>query len=129
MAAAVAAIPTSTPSFSWVHKVPRANKVLGQATPPAATDTTLYTVPASTQAVASTLSICNTTGAAITYRIAVRPAGASIATQHYLAYDASVAANDTVMLTLGITLAATDVVTVRAGATGVAFSLFGCEIT
>ena len=89
----------------------------------------LYTVPASTQAVGSTLSICNTTGAAITYRVAVRPAGATLATQHYLAFDASVAANDSILLTLGITLAATDVVTVRAGATGVAFSLFGAEIT
>jgi hypothetical protein len=109
--------------------VPRANKVLGQQTPSASTDTTLYTVPASTQAVASTLSVCNTTSAAITYRVAVRPAAATIATQHYIAFDASVAANDSVLLTLGITLAATDVVTVRAGATGLAFSLFGAEIT
>jgi hypothetical protein len=109
--------------------MPSANKVLGQSTPSANSDTTLYTVPALTQAVCSTLSICNTTGAAISYRVAVRPAGASIATQHYLAYDASVAANDSVLLTLGITLAATDVVTVRAGATGMAFSLFGAELT
>lgn len=109
--------------------MPSANKVLGQSTPSATTLTTLYTVPASTQAVCSTLSVCNTTGAAITYRIAVRPAGASIATQHYLAYDASVAANDSVMLTLGITLATTDVVSVYAGAANLAFSLFGAEIT
>jgi hypothetical protein len=109
--------------------VPSANKVLGQATPAAATDTTLYTVPSSTQAVASTLSICNTTAAAITYRVAVRPAGATIATQHYLAFDASVAANDTVLLTLGLTLAASDVVTVRASAVNLAFGLFGVEIT
>jgi hypothetical protein len=109
--------------------MPSVNKVLGQSTPSAATDTTLYTVPALTQAVCSTLSICNTTGAAITYRVAVRPAGETINTKHYIAFDASVAPNDAVLLTLGITLAATDVVTVRAGATGVAFSLFGAEIT
>lgn len=109
--------------------MPSANKVLGQSTPSASTDTTLYTVPSATQAVASTLSICNTTAAAVTYRVAVRPAGASIATQHYLVYDASVAANDSVLLTLGITLAATDVVTVRASAVNLAFSLFGVEIT
>jgi len=109
--------------------MPSANKVLGQSTPSASSDTTLYTVPASTQAVCSTLSICNTTSAAITYRVAVRPAGETIATKHYIAFDASVAANDSILLTLGITLAATDVVTVRAGATGVAFCLFGAEIT
>jgi hypothetical protein len=109
--------------------MPSAHKVLGQSSPSATTLTTLYTVPASTQAVCSTLSVCNTTGAAITYRIAVRPAGASIATQHYLAYDASVAANDSVLLTLGIALAATDVVSVYASGTNLAFSLFGAEIT
>lgn len=109
--------------------MPSANKVLGQSSPSATTLTTLYTVPSATQAVCSTLAICNTTTAAITYRVAVRPAGATIATQHYLAYDASVAANDSVMLTLGVTLAATDVVSVYAGAANLAFSLFGVEIT
>ena len=109
--------------------MPSANKVLGQSSPSATTLTTLYTVPSATQAVCSTLVICNTTGAAITYRVAVRPAGASIATQHYIAYDASVAANDSVMLTLGITLATTDVVSVYAGAANLAFSLYGAEIT
>jgi len=52
-----------------------------------------------------------------------------VATQHYIAYDAAVPANDTVTLTLGIALAATDVVSVYAGATGVAFSAFGVEVT
>ena len=54
-------------------------KVLGQSAPSATTDTTLYTVPASTQAVVSTVSVCNRGSAAATFRIAVRPDGASIA--------------------------------------------------
>jgi hypothetical protein len=107
----------------------RSNKVLGQSSPAATTLTTLYTVPAGAQTVGSTLVICNTTSAAMTYRVAVRPAGASIATQHYLAYDASVAANDSVFLTLGMTLATTDVVSVYASAVNAAFTLFGAEIT
>ena len=49
--------------------------------------------------------------------------------KHYLAYDAVIAANDTILLTLGITLAATDVVTVYAGTSSLSFSLFGAEIT
>jgi hypothetical protein len=109
--------------------MPQTHKVLGQASPSAATLTTLYTVPASTQAVCSTLTICNTTAAAMTYRVAVRPAGAAIATQHYIVSDSSVAAYDSIFLTLGISLAATDVVSVYASATGTAFSLFGVEIT
>lgn len=103
-------------------------KVLGQSNPAATILSALYTTPAATRAVCSTLSICNL-GVSTTYRIAVRPAGASIANQHYLAYDAAINANDSILLTLGISLAATDVVSVYAGTANVAFSLFGCEIT
>jgi hypothetical protein len=108
--------------------MPQAHKVLGQSSPAATTLTTLYTVPTATQAIASTLSVCNL-GVSTTFRVAVRPAGASIANQHYLVYDASVNSNDSFYLTLGISLAATDVVSVFAGTANVAFSLFGVEIT
>jgi len=107
----------------------QAHKVLGQSSPSATTLTTLYTVPSSTQAVCSSLTICNTASSATTYRVAIRPSGATVATQHYIAYDATLPANDTVTLTLGIALTATDVVSVYAGATGVAFSAFGVEVT
>lgn len=103
-------------------------KVLGQSNPAAATATTIYTVPASTSAVCSTLSICNL-GVSTTYRVSVRPAGASQANSHYIVYNAPLNANDSVLLTLGITLSATDVVTVYAETATVAFSLFGSEFT
>jgi hypothetical protein len=105
-----------------------AYKVLGQSAPSAATDTALYTVPSATSAVVSTLSICNR-GVSTTFRAAVRPAGATLADQHYIVYDNFVNAGDTVFLTLGITLAATDVVTVRAGTADMSFSLFGSELS
>lgn len=108
--------------------MPTAHKVLGQVAPAAATATTLYTVPASTQAVCSTLSICNR-DLATAYRVSVRPAGAAQDVKHYLVYDAVIAANDTILLTLGITLATTDVVTVYAGTSALSFSLFGAEIS
>lgn len=104
-------------------------KVLGQSNPSANTDTTLYTVPSTTSAVGSTLVICNQAATAATFRVAVRPAGAAIAGQHYLAYDTSIGANDSITLTIGMTLATTDVVTVRASTTSVSFNLFGSEIT
>jgi glucose-6-phosphate dehydrogenase assembly protein OpcA len=109
--------------------MPAAYKVLGQSNPSATTLTTLYTVPASTSSIVSTITVCNTTSSAATYRIAIRPAGASIATQHYVTYDAAVAANDTVLLTLGLTLATTDVVSVYSSATNVVFQAHGTEIT
>ena len=106
-----------------------AHKVLGQSNPAATTLTTLYTVPAATQSIASTLSICNIGTVSTTYRIAVRPAGAAIANQHYLAYEAVVSANDAILLTLGIALATTDVISVYAGTANISFSVFGVEIT
>ena len=108
--------------------MPTTHKVLGQVAPTAATATTLYTVPAATQAVCSTLAICNR-DIATTYQVSVRPAGAAQANQHYIVYDAVIAANDSILLTLGITLAATDVVTVYAGTSALSFSLFGAEIS
>lgn len=109
--------------------MPTIYKVLGQSAPAATTDTTLYTVPAATSTVVSTLSIANRGAASATYRIAIRPAGASIVTLHYIAFDAIVPANDGILLTIGITLAATDVVTVRASTADTTFNLFGSEIS
>lgn len=103
-------------------------KVLGQSAPAATTNTDLYTVPAATSAVCSTLAIANR-GVSTTFRVAVRPAGATIANQHYIVYDSTISAGDSVFLTLGISLATTDVLTVYAGTTGLSFSLFGSEIS
>jgi glucose-6-phosphate dehydrogenase assembly protein OpcA len=104
-------------------------KVLGQSAPSATTATTLYTVPSATEAVASTVFVCNRGSSATTYRIAIRPAGASLANQHYIAYDATVDANDAIAITIGMTLTATDVVTVYAGNGDLSFNLFGSEIS
>jgi glucose-6-phosphate dehydrogenase assembly protein OpcA len=102
-------------------------KVLGQSNPSAVTATTLYTVPASKESVISSISVCNLASSSATYRIAIRPAGASLANQHYLAYDVTVGASDTTIITVGITLATTDVVTIYASTANLAFSAFGDE--
>jgi hypothetical protein len=104
-----------------------AKKVLGQVIPSATTATTLYTVPSAKSAVISTLTICNQAASTATFRVAVRPAGATLATLHYVAYDVTVGASDTTALTLGITLAATDVVTVYASTATVSFHAYGDE--
>lgn len=112
--------------------MPTAYKVLGQVEPSATTLTTLYTVPSATSTVVSSLTVCNRaapTTSTPTFRIAIRPAGASIADQHYLVYDAQIGANDTIILTLGITLAATDVISVYSSNADTAFQAFGSELT
>ena len=109
--------------------MPTAYKVLGQSAPSATTDTTLYTVPSSTEAIISTLIIANRAATSATYRIAIRPNAATLATLHYIAYDVAVGANDSTTLTLGLTLDATDVVTVRSSSADLTFSAFGSEVT
>ena len=103
-------------------------KVLGQSAPSATTATTLYTVPSATQAVVSTLVVTNRVTTPQTYRVAVRPSGASLANQHYIAFDVPIAGADSVAITLGITISATDVVTVYASSADLSFSLFGSEL-
>lgn len=104
-------------------------KVLGQSAPSATTPTDVYTVPSATQAVLSTINICNRGSSAGSFRIAVRPAGASLTNQHYLAYGVPIAAVDSIALTFGVSLAATDVITVYASSADMSFSVFGAEIT
>lgn len=103
-------------------------KVLGQSNPAATTPANLYTVPASTQAVVSTIVICNQTASAATFRLSVRPAGAAQTAAMYLAYDITVGASDSTALTLGITLNATDVITVYGSTATLSFTAFGSEI-
>ena len=106
-----------------------AKKVLGQSNPSATTNTTLYTVPSSKEAVVSSISICNLASSSATYRIAIRPAGATLANTHYLAYDVTVGAADTTIITVGITLATTDVITVYASTANLVFHAYGDEAT
>jgi hypothetical protein len=105
-------------------------KVLAQSAPAATTETTLYTVPESTSAVVSTIAIANQAGSAGTYRIVVRPAADASTTQkHYIVYGATVGASDSIMLTLGVTLAAGDQIRVFASTANMSFNAFGSELS
>jgi hypothetical protein len=104
-------------------------KVLGQSAPGATTATTLYTVPAATSALVSSVAVCNRSASDAAYRISIRPAGAALANDHYLVYDSTASANDTVIFTIGITLAATDVLEVYASSADLTFQAFGTEMT
>lgn len=105
-----------------------AYSVLGQSNPGAATLTTLYTCPALTQTIISTITIANRS-TATSFRIAVRPAGGAISDEMYIAYDVPIDANESIALTLGITLEATDVLSVYATLATLSFNAFGVEKT
>jgi glucose-6-phosphate dehydrogenase assembly protein OpcA len=103
-------------------------KVLGQVAPSATTATTLYTVPSSKEAIISTIVVANRNSSPASYRIAVRPAGETLAVKHYIAFDVAVGGGDSTTLTLGITLDTTDVITIYASSETLSFSAFGSEI-
>jgi hypothetical protein len=103
-------------------------KVLGQQAPALNTDTTLYTCPSATETVISSLIVTNRGSGSGTYRIAIRPNGTTLADEQYVAYDVALAPNSFVSLTLGLTIDATDVITVRASTADFTFSAYGSEI-
>jgi len=103
-------------------------KVLGQINPTANTLTTVYTVPSATQTVVSTVTVCNMANTAATFSLAVQPANAAIANRHYINFQTTLPANDTVALTLGITLGNTDVIAANCSTGTVSINVFGSEI-
>ncbi len=109
--------------------MPTNYKVLGQLAPSAATASTLYTVPAATQTIVSTINVVNTGGASDTVRIAVRPAGATLSIEDYIVYNLSLSTTATFTYTSGVTLGATDVVTVYSQNGTCSFNAFVSEIS
>lgn len=100
-------------------------KVLGQAALSATTLTDVYTAAAA--ATVSTVVVCNRSSTPTTFRLSVAVAGAADATKQYFAYDVPLAGNDTVPFTIGLTMAATDVLRAYAGAATVSVNVFGVE--
>jgi hypothetical protein len=109
--------------------MPNTYKILGQSSPLATTETILYTVPAATSAVCSSISICNRGATQTSFRVSISQGGGATANKDYLYYDVTLAGNDTFIATIGISLATTDVVRVYSGNASLSFQLFGTEIT
>jgi len=103
-------------------------KVLGQVAPSASTWTTLYEVPTSTATVCSSLMIANRGNTAALFDVAVRPGGVSLDDEHWVYAGVQLQSGDAFAATVGITLAAGDVVAVRASTGDLSWSLFGEEV-
>jgi hypothetical protein len=104
-------------------------KILGQALPSPASNTTLYTVPAGNSTVVSTLNVCNLSLSNVSFRIAVVRGGViPFPSNSYIAYETALPAQDAIGLTLGMTLDATDTIQVFSFQGNVSFNLFGSEI-
>jgi hypothetical protein len=86
-------------------------------------------VPADTEAVISTIFVCNRGTDASTFRIAVRPDGATLSNEHYIAYDVLILGSTSTAITVGVTMDAADVLTVYASSTALSFNVFGSELS
>lgn len=105
-------------------------KILGQSAPANTSNADLITVGAAKSQIISTLVIANTTASDATARVFVRIAGAAAAASNAVLYDTIIPANGQYSFTQGITLAATDVLTIRTGtANALTFTAFGTEIS
>jgi len=106
-----------------------AYKILGQVADASGYDEELYLVPAATEAIVSTIIVCNRDSSAKTFRIATKDDDSAVADTDYLAYDTNIDANDTITLTLGITLETGAEISVGASDANVTFQAYGTEIT
>jgi hypothetical protein len=105
-------------------------KTLGQVDLTTTSLTDLVTVGAGKEVVISTIVIANRTASADSFRIAIRTDGDAISNKHYVAYDIPIAGADSTTLTLGISMVATDVLSVKATTADVlSINVFGAEIT
>ena len=104
-------------------------KILAQVVSVATTLINVYTVGENTQAVVSTILICNRGNTTTTFRVSVAKAGALDSNSQYIYYNISISAADTFAATLGITLGENDVVRVYGGNSNLSINLFGVEIT
>lgn len=100
-----------------------------QGTAAVGTYATLYSTGASTTAVVSTLLIANTSSSSATYRIAIMSTAGTPAAANWVIYDAVVAGNDSVFLTVGIALANSQFIRVSSSANTVTFQAFVSEIS
>jgi len=110
--------------------MPETAKRLGAVDVAATTNTLIYAVPASTSTVVSTVAICNRNSSSVKVRLAhVDGAIGSIANEDYIYYDVTIPANDSLTLTVGITMATTHTLMAYSNTANVNFVTWGVELT
>lgn len=102
-------------------------KVLGQSKPGATTLTDLYTVPAATSTTVSSVTVCNQSATATSFRLSVAPGGAADTPSQYLYYDVAIGGNDTFIATVGLTLEAASKIRVYNTLATLSFAAYGVE--
>ena len=85
-------------------------------------------MPTGSSAVISSINIANLDANAAAFSIAANVNGVATANANYLAWRVSVPGNDSIALSLGVTLNASSFLSVNANTSTVSFSAFGTEM-
>ena len=89
---------------------------------------TIYTVPDSTEATVTTISVTNFDTDVISYDLAIVPAGETLGVVHHYKWDMQVAAGDFDLLTAKLTLSAGDkIMFLPSNVDKVGITVFGVE--
>jgi hypothetical protein len=107
-------------------------KRLGAIYPTANTQTNVYVVPAATEAVVSTITVCNQTSLNASFSIALMTASeyaAPAPNQSYVIRGGVVPPADTIVLTMGLTANAASIFAANTNTTGLSFIMFGSEVS
>lgn len=108
--------------------MPVSQEILGQeADPLVGAPVDLFT--ATTGVVIASLSVCNRTGSLRLFRVALRKGGVDLENKHFFYFDHELKANKTFLITAGLGMAATDVITVSGNVAGLTFIATGPEFT
>ena len=108
--------------------MPRNYTILGQTNPAANTLTRLYGVPIGNSAVISSINIANLDANAAAFSIAANLGGSAVANSNFLAWRVTIPGNDSISLSLGVTLNASSQLSVNSNTSTVSFSAFGTEM-
>lgn len=95
------------------------------------TYTTLYNTTSTTTAVISTIAIANGDSVDATYRIGIMDTAGTplLASGQFISFDTTVAGNDTVFISIGISLSNTKYIRVSSSSANVNFNIFVSEIS
>jgi len=90
---------------------------------------TLYNTTSTTRAVLSTIVVCNRGSADKQFRIAVADAEDTPSNEEFIAYDTTVAGEDSTFITIGVTLGTSEYVRISSTDTNLSFTAFVAEIS
>lgn len=90
---------------------------------------TLYNTTATTTAVLSTIAVCNRGVADKQFRIAICSTQNTPSNDEFIAYDTTVAGEDTTFITIGATMSTSQYLTISSTDTNLSFTAFVAEIS